>query len=70
MYGKHHSQESKDKMRLSALKRQAKIKSIISNKEELERNINGIAFIIEKGLYDEYTKWVYEKIINKFKIDE
>ena len=70
MYGKHHSQESKDKMRLSALKRQAKIKSIISNKEELERNINGIAFIIEKGLYDEYTKWVYKKIINKFKIDE
>lgn len=55
MYGKHHSQSSKEKMRASALKRQAKIKGVFSEN-------NAIAFIIKKGLYNEYTKWIYNNV--------
>ena len=70
MYGRKHSQEAKEKMRLAAIKRQEKIKAIVNEKEEIEKNINCIAFLIEKGLFDEYTKWIYKKVINKFGIKD
>ena len=59
MYGKRHTQEAKDRMRLAAIERQEKIRGVLHEN-------NAIAFIIEKGMYDEYTKWVYEIVMKKF----
>ena len=58
MYGRHHKQESKEKMSQSASKRHSLIKGLLAEN-------NAIAFIIQKGLYEEYTSWVYKKIAEK-----
>ena len=62
MFGRHHSQSSKDKMREAHLKFQAKVRGTFTEN-------NAIGFIIKKGLYDEYTKWVYEIVSNEFKTE-
>ena len=62
MYGKKHNDASKEKMRQSALKRYAKLNGVAS---ELASENNAISFIVDKGLYEEYTSWVLKKIIRK-----
>ena len=62
MYGRHHSQISKQKMREARLKHYAKIKGIFAES-------HAIAYIIKKGMYDEYTTWVSELVSNEIKLE-
>ena len=62
MYGRRHSQEAIAKMKQSAKQRYAKINGLLANN-------NAIAFIIHKGLYEEYTTWVKDIVEKKFNLN-